>query len=91
MNLGDFSISTQALRPKLHLYGQVDKILVPINEIQLVNAQIMFQTKNNYPVITLDQFRTRSRQIANETNMFIGDLNHPLFGYRIDQDKLILG
>ncbi|KRO08906.1 hypothetical protein IV59_GL001034 [Paucilactobacillus hokkaidonensis] len=63
-----------------------------ISEIIIVSTDKLILTANsNLPILTLDQFRARCRQVNPHSSLFYQTTTKPLFGYQLKDQYILLG
>ncbi|MFB9769359.1 hypothetical protein [Lactiplantibacillus modestisalitolerans] len=94
MRLIDFKLSTADLWQGLPLYLETSKhARIAINALQLHDHQLILIPAARQHPLTLDQFNARTRQIGGQTQLYVQANPTPLrlFGYRIENQQLLLG
>jgi len=94
MRLIDFNLSTADLERSLPLYWeQTTNQLEPIQSITLHDDQLILVSAPSGSALTLDQLNARTRQINNQSQLYIQTTPQPLrlFGYRLSEERLLFG
>ncbi|MFC6163794.1 hypothetical protein ACFP3T_03790 [Lactiplantibacillus dongliensis] len=92
MRLIDFKLSTADLIQQLPLYWETKGQLSPVTDLRLSNQQLLLVTTAQGTPMTLDQLNARTRQVSGATPLLIAATPPvPLFGYRLSDQRLLLG
>lgn len=91
MRLSDFLLSTSNLDANLKLNQKTTTSLLPLSDIALDNHKIILLSNPDLACLTLDQFRARCSNLPAKTRIYVSDVDHPIFGYRLDQQNIIIG
>ncbi|MFD1421974.1 hypothetical protein [Lactiplantibacillus songbeiensis] len=92
MRLIDFKLSTADLVQQLPLYWETKAQLQPVTDLQLHDRQLLLVTTAKGTPMTLDQLNARTRQVSGPTPLLIAAAPPvPLFGYRLSDQRLLLG
>lgn len=92
MKLIDFAFSTSELHGQLILQVETDAHRFNISEIIFSGTDKLILIANNrLPVLTLAQFKARCRQTNPQSSLYFQTSTQPLFGYRLDNQYILLG
>ncbi|WP_125572780.1 hypothetical protein [Levilactobacillus huananensis] len=91
MRLNDFNLSTIDLHPALTLYWEQADRNLPVCDLQTRDHNLFLITGKGRP-LTLDQFRTRTQQVAPNVGLFV-QATPPtrLYGYRLVPHQILFG
>ncbi len=94
MRLIDFNLSTADLTPSMSLFWETSAHqLVPIKAVQLQQQQLVLIPQAGATPLTLNQLNARTRQLSGPTQLYVKtpDTIELLFGYRLNQARLLFG
>ncbi|VDG20698.1 hypothetical protein [Lactiplantibacillus mudanjiangensis] len=92
MRLIDFKLSTVDLNRQLPLYWEVDAEIQPIQDLRWHDKQLLLVTNPKTTPLTLDQFFARTQQLNGQAPLLVAATSViPIFGYRLSEQRLLLG
>lgn len=91
MILTDFNLSTGTLNGNLTLWATDRHAVISITQLTYHNTELIISHQDAHEILTLDQFRARIAALDGQTKFFLNSATYPLFGYRLDGNRLILG
>ena len=92
MRLIDFNTSTAHLSGSHIIYVEINHQSHPISELNLgPTGQIILITNLKLKPLTLNQFQARVSQLNPDEHFYYQDTDTRLFGYRLDNNNILLG
>lgn len=93
MNLDEFFRASGTLNPKLTLLISEGQHFLPINQLLIDKKSLLLgkfsPSHGGFTTITLDQFMTRTKQLALKTDLRTSNDHQLIFGFRIVNKSIV--